>query len=701
MRIRTQYIISFIVLTVISGILTAYAAIYSISQKYQELAELKISDTRKNAESYLIEYNADLTRKALLISEMEEITNHFDDIDALQASMNSKSYFLFNTNVFLLDKDKKIILTFRNAQEMVLNQEIIDILPLLAPGNNLFLRDSGIFPFGKSLCLIAKTPLVIPNNFEHKGYILLETFLDIEFADSLHDRLGCDIIIRGLNAPITTTFIDKESQRVFPSLPVITTGKPQNIKIMGQNYLIDSFPITDNSQKVIGTIQVAININDILIAKKHAIRYILYVLAGVVFLVVIFSLLAGKRLTRSISKLSSSAKEISKGNFNVQIHPTSTDEIGQLSHVFNDMTHSLKKQRNEIMELTQFFEKVIENAPSAIIIYNVTSNSITLNPSAQRVFDIPESTILDKELFEIIPFPSDLQADFFQVILTGSPISYNSYRFSFHENDERIYRLTFYQVSQGENISIIIQAEDLTKNVQMEEDLMHAQKMGTLGDVLSRFTHEFNNLMTGIIGHISLLKKTLDKDKKSFDRILKMEELSQQAQHLGKNILSFSKKEKFEIEKVDIKDVIDSILNLVEKTVLKGANIETKYFSPNLYITANREKLQLALLNLLINARDALLECKKENPFILITAVRVYDEAAGRNSIRLQISDNGTGIEKKNLPRIFEPYFTTKGKKGTGLGLATVKEIIEACNGTISVESIMNEGTTFSMHFPE
>ena len=115
----------------------------------------------------------------------------------------------------------------------------------------------------------------------------------------------------------------------------------------------------------------------------------------------------------------------------------------------------------------------------------------------------------------------------------------------------------------------------------------------------------------------------------------------------------------------------------------------------------NKEKFLLALFNVLINAKDAIWAAQREKGLIRIAVDRIFISKEDKNYIRTKISDNGTGIEEKIISKIFEPYFTTKGEKGTGLGLTTVKEIIEESAGWIEIDVEKGAGTTFTIFLPE
>ncbi|MCP4214793.1 MAG: HAMP domain-containing protein [bacterium] len=529
------------------------------------------------------------------------------------------------------------------------------------------------------------------------GNLLFELYLNSDFADQLKDRTKGDIVIVSGKEQLGSTFQDDEGRRFYPEIPAVPEGKTATLEVFEKHHLAGGIPIIDFSKKTIGHIFTVVNIHDIIEAKKHGVTSILLVLLVVVVFVILLSLFIGQKLTGSILKLSQGAEALARGEFDLQLESNSKDEIGQLTRVFNKMTESLKAQREEILDLKLFFEKIIENSPSAIIICDIVSNAITINPAAEQLFNVSVDDVKGKEIFDVINLPPSLQADFYQVILSGNPSSYDSYRLALGEHEEKIFRLTFYEVSLKNSMSVAIQIEDITESLRLEEELTHAQKLGTLGEVLGRFTHEFNNLMAGIVGNVSLMKRSVKAEDNNFKRVRVIEDLAHRAQELGKNVLSFSKKEKMVTSRVEVRKLIDNVLGLVEKTVLKTIAVEKQYDTGPFPIMANMEKLSLALLNLLINARDAVKECKQ--PIICISVAHKEAESIAVTEIR--VSDNGTGIDEKIAAKIFEPYFTTKGKKGTGLGLATVKDIVEKSGGKISVESVMGIGTTFVMRFPD
>ena len=182
-----------------------------------------------------------------------------------------------------------------------------------------------------------------------------------------------------------------------------------------------------------------------------------------------------------------------------------------------------------------------------------------------------------------------------------------------HEQDgEKILRLTLYKIPLPGTPAEVLQIEDISEKFELEEKLLHAKKLGTLGELLSRFTHEFNNLMTSLLGHLTMLKKEVGEGHPHFKRTLLIEDVALRAYNLGKDILDFSKKEKLKKEAMNVRDAIETVLNLLGKTVLKRIEVENSFADDGLTVLINKEKFLLALFNILINAKDAIWAAQRE-----------------------------------------------------------------------------------------
>jgi two-component system, NtrC family, sensor kinase len=231
----------------------------------------------------------------------------------------------------------------------------------------------------------------------------------------------------------------------------------------------------------------------------------------------------------------------------------------------------------------------------------------------------------------------------------------------------------------------------------LREQLAQAQKLTALGELVSTTTHEFNNVLMTIINYAKMGMRHKDgptRDK-SFEKILAA---SQRAAQITNGILAFARNRSTSLEPTDLRKLIDDSLLLLEREMNKYRVRVEKQFDDVPHAVANGNQIQQVLMNLLINARQAM-----PNGGTLV--VRLAHDAANQ-TVDLIVRDSGCGMAPETLRRIFDPFFSTKsgpdasGKGGTGLGLSMCRDIIEAHHGRIRVESTLGKGTMFTIKLP-
>jgi two-component system, NtrC family, sensor kinase len=231
----------------------------------------------------------------------------------------------------------------------------------------------------------------------------------------------------------------------------------------------------------------------------------------------------------------------------------------------------------------------------------------------------------------------------------------------------------------------------------LREQLAQAQKLTALGELVSTTTHEFNNVLMTIINYakMGLRHKDQPTRDKSFEKILAA---SQRAAQITNGILAFARNRSTSLEPTDVRRLVDDSLLLLEREMNKYRVRVEKQFDDVPPAIANGNQIQQVLMNLLINARQAM-----PNGGTLL--VRLIHDAANQ-TVDLIVRDSGCGMAPETLRRIFDPFFSTKsgpdssGKGGTGLGLSMCRDIIEAHHGRIRVESTLGKGTMFTIKLP-
>lgn len=242
-----------------------------------------------------------------------------------------------------------------------------------------------------------------------------------------------------------------------------------------------------------------------------------------------------------------------------------------------------------------------------------------------------------------------------------------------------------------------IQLEELLRQVQdLQRQLMQSQKMSSVGALASSITHEFNNILTTIINYakMGLRKKDAATREKAFEKILNA---GQRAAKITCGMLSYARNQSDRREPTDLVGIVQDVLVLVEKDLqIHRVNLQTDFLGRP-HASVNASQIQQVLLNLIVNARQAM----KGGGRLFITV----QSNEGEGKAEISVRDTGSGIPAEKLRKIFDPFFTTKdadeqGQGGTGLGLALCRDIIEAHKGRIRIESAVGKGTTFTLKFP-
>jgi signal transduction histidine kinase len=238
----------------------------------------------------------------------------------------------------------------------------------------------------------------------------------------------------------------------------------------------------------------------------------------------------------------------------------------------------------------------------------------------------------------------------------------------------------------------------------LRDQLTESQRLATIGTIAAVIAHEFNNLLTPIVSYSQYALQSAEAERPDMELIRKA--LSKSFQAAGKAgkicaaMLGLARGESSFCD-VSVQKMVDEVLLVMARDPQKDGLALRVQVQPDLAIVADPVQLEQVLLNLLINARHAMMGSR--NGSLTIKA----QEVPGRDEIRIQVIDTGPGIPEKLLPKIFQPFFTTKGTakkgetKGTGLGLAICKEIVEHHQGRIEVESVVGKGTTFSIYLPQ
>jgi PAS domain S-box-containing protein len=248
--------------------------------------------------------------------------------------------------------------------------------------------------------------------------------------------------------------------------------------------------------------------------------------------------------------------------------------------------------------------------------------------------------------------------------------------------------------------------QDTTERVRLEEQLRQAQKMEAIGQLAGGVAHDFNNLLTVINGYSSLLLNKLPTEDRSRSALKHIQDAGERATALTRQLLAFSRKQILEPRVVDLNEILGEIESMLRRLIGEDIALITLLMAKNSRVKVDPHQIEQVVLNLAINARDAMphggkLTLETRNVVLDEAYCRLHSEVKPGFYIRLAMTDTGEGIPPAVRDRIFEPFFTTKvAGKGTGLGLATVFGIVKQSEGHIKVYSEVGVGTCFKVYLP-
>ncbi|MGE5314391.1 MAG: response regulator [Acidobacteriota bacterium] len=248
-------------------------------------------------------------------------------------------------------------------------------------------------------------------------------------------------------------------------------------------------------------------------------------------------------------------------------------------------------------------------------------------------------------------------------------------------------------------------ARDITAQRQTEMQLMHAQRMESIGTLAGGIAHDFNNVLTMILSAAELMKRAAENDMRQKRYCDMIAEATARGTSIARQLLVFARSEQMDLKPISISHIVDEILGLMEHTLPKTISITKQYAVNDGIIMGDSGHLHQALLNLAINAKDAM-PSGGELTIAIGNAESAevrqkFPQASDIRYVTVSVKDTGMGMDAATQRRIFEPFFSTKERtKGTGLGLAIVHGIVKSHNGFIDVRSTRGNGTTFTMYFP-
>ena len=361
----------------------------------------------------------------------------------------------------------------------------------------------------------------------------------------------------------------------------------------------------------------------------------------------------------------------------------------------------------ELAEEKGFSETIVRTAHALIVVLDSDGRIRTFNKKCQEVTGYSESDVLGKKIWDILLPQSDseiLQEMFMDLESNLRTTFENTWLTKDGKERTIVWNNTLIKKAT-KALLVVATGEDVTDRRILEAEFRQTQKMEAIGTLAGGIAHDFNNILTGILGNTALAKMLTQEGSKIHQLLHHVEEAAESAAELTKQLLGFSRKQRPDFGPTDVNKAVGKIVRLVRRSIPENIEIETELEEPITIIKADTGQLEQVLLNMAINARDAMPEgghliFKTKIVRVDETFVRRYPYARCGLFVRIAVIDTGVGMDKQTQSRIFEPFFTTKKDKGTGLGLAMCYGLIKNHKGWINLQSEHGIGTTFEIYLP-
>ncbi|MGV3710804.1 MAG: PAS domain S-box protein [Gemmatimonas sp.] len=397
-------------------------------------------------------------------------------------------------------------------------------------------------------------------------------------------------------------------------------------------------------------------------------------------------------------------------------HPTDS-EISLVDDAVDLACVAIGQARAELsMRISEtHYRAVVETAPSAIVGLQRNGIITEWNRAAEHLFGRSRASVIGMH-FSSTCLTSDARATF--DLCFDASLRQNSHASCETEirHIDGTTRWAMWSMSalsnDGERGGVLAIAQDITARMEAEEalrrseqQLRHSQKMEAVGRLAGGIAHDFNNLLTVIHGNTSLALLDAEKGSGVHAALEEVREASTRASSLTRQLLAFSRRESVELQLLDVNAVVSDLRRMLVRLIGEHIQLETDLHEENLVVRADRTNIEQLLINLVVNARDAM----HDGGVVTIECARVVldDEAAAELEllsgpyVQLAVADTGAGMDEETRARAFEPFFTTKPSgEGTGLGLATVYAIATRHEGAVDIESRPGVGTTVTLWLP-
>jgi PAS domain S-box-containing protein len=507
-------------------------------------------------------------------------------------------------------------------------------------------------------------------------------------------------------------------------------SKPQDniadVKSYSENFFQFVSPKFESNSYDLGYIVVGYDVSGTYNTLIKIIIYaeaFLFLLLGLILLFVNF--IVKKYINDPLAKLTEKSKEIANGDLTSKIKLEPKSDYFEVSENINLMASNLltnlnkiKKNRESIKQLEFRSNEVVENSPNGIVLLDSQKNIIKFNNSFKELFSPDLVLIASTKIYDAVDLFKKFDKEINDVIRNRTHVTLPKEHLGSDE-EEICLNIIIYPITHQASNGAAILVQDITEQISLEKQLIQSQKMEAIGTLAGGLAHDFNNVLGGIIGALSIVElklKHMDDDNLEAvaDYLKTIEDSADRAKDMVQQLLTLSRRTELEIAPVDLNIAVRHVVKICKTTFDKAIKITPYYHQEKPIIEADPTHIEQILLNICVNANHAMTimrpdhEIKSGTLNIVVHKIisdslflEQHPEASQIEYWCIEITDTGVGMDQRTISKIFEPFFTTKDKHiGTGLGLSMVYNIIRQHNGFLDVKSEVGKGSTFNIYLP-
>ena len=491
------------------------------------------------------------------------------------------------------------------------------------------------------------------------------------------------------NSDVRCTYIDSDGNVIYDTIGNINENHKDREEVKGAlekgEYYIIRVSATDKERLVYyslrldngNILRVSVPFEGAKYFNMYSVTYSILICVAVLLFTLTISMKLVRTIIAPLNELQNVTDRIANGDLHIRVRPRKNDELGVLGETFNKMADQLQNKMNEVLDKQNRLESIVRSMESGVIAIDLNNNIIIANPYAKRIFGI-KGDVTGENLFEYI---NDFDINHF----LQEEVDNGAKEIKILHPAERELKI---------KKSLILNGHDKIGKVICVQDISDIKRLENMrSQFVANVSHELKTPLTSIKGFTETLKYVEDEETRTkFLDIIDNE--AERLSRLINDILVLSKLESFtrsEDEDFLPNLVIDEVSNIVRNMAEnKGINLIINEDNEQMYIHGDKDKFLQVVLNLIENG----IKYSNKGATVEVSSF------VKNNEYILKVKDNGIGIPEEDIPRIFERFYRVdKSRKsgGTGLGLAIVKHIVKIFNGDITVESKLNEGSTFTV----